>query len=140
MLCMVPGLIPGRTSRIVGWHVPRGRLILARSVWWVQLPSGPLEKMGSWSNAKTPERHSGNPGSIPGGSTETEGSRLTVCRAAVLTRFSPVEMRVRLPCLPLGVPSCRPDGEMDIMPRFYRGVPGSSPGRGADNKRTVSVV
>jgi hypothetical protein len=35
-------------------------------------------------------------------------------------------MRVRIPHLPLG-----PDGEMEIIPRFYRGVPGSSPGRGA---------
>ena len=26
-----------------------------------------------------------------------------------------------------------PDGEMEIIPRFYRGVPGSSPGRGAPN-------
>ena len=30
--------------------------------------------------------------------------------------------------------SC-PDGEMEIIPRFYRGVPGSSPGRGAYLKR-----
>ena len=40
-------------------------------------------------------------------------------------------MRVQIPCLPLVV-GCfvRPDGEMDITPRFYRGIPGSSPGRG----------
>ena len=103
------------------------RLTLARSVWWVRLPSGPLwlddEKRlesaagvsaapcvppiggwatrkadskrrmsgrcgivrdltvkrtteGSWSNGRTPVRQTGNPGSIPGGSTETEGSRI----------------------------------------------------------------
>ena len=28
-----------------------------------------------------------------------------------------------------------PDGEMEIIPRFYRGVPGSSPGRGAYMRR-----
>ncbi len=28
--------------------------------------------MGPWSNGKTPVRQTGNPGSIPGGSTETE--------------------------------------------------------------------
>ena len=39
-------------------------------------------------------------------------------------------MRVRIPCLPLG-----PDSEMEIIPRFYRGVPGSSPGRGAYMRR-----
>jgi hypothetical protein len=31
---------------------------------------------GSWSNGTTPLWHGGNPGSIPGGSTETEGIRI----------------------------------------------------------------
>src|SRR5258708_5762025 len=38
-------------------------------------------------------------------------------------------MRVQIPRLPLG-----PDGETEITPRFYRGVPGSSPGRGNINE------
>src|SRR6516164_3210926 len=44
-------------------------------------------------------------------------------------------MRVQIPCLPLTTALCggaHPDGEMEITPRFYRGVPGSSPGRGAE--------
>jgi hypothetical protein len=42
---------------------------------------------GSWSNGTTPVRQTGNPGSIPGGSTE-ESSRIPVGRAALLRRFS----------------------------------------------------
>ena len=44
----------------MGWHVPRGRLILARSVRRVRFPSGPLNNFG-----RQPD---------------------TVCRAALLTR------------------------------------------------------
>ena len=35
----------------------------------VQVPRGPLD-LGSWSNGTTPVRQTGDPGSIPGGSTE----------------------------------------------------------------------
>jgi hypothetical protein len=87
---------------------------------------------GSWSNGKTPERQSGGPGSIPGGSTAWR----KVVGYGWPSRFTKpcplTGMWVQIPCLPL-----RPDGEMDIMPRFYRGVSGSSPGRGA-GQRTSS--
>ena len=52
-----------------------GRLVCTQVI-GVRLPGGPLT--GPWSNGKTPVRHTGNPGSIPGGSTETEGSRIRV--------------------------------------------------------------
>ena len=42
----------------------------------VRLPGGPLNKTGSSSNGKTPARQAGDPGSNPGESTETEGSRI----------------------------------------------------------------
>jgi hypothetical protein len=129
------------------------RLTLARSVWWVRLPSGPLwlddEKRlenaggvsaapcappiggwatrkadskrrmsgrcgivrdltlkrtteGSWSNGKTPVRQTGNPGSIPGGSTETKWK---VAGYGLPGRFAkPCDLRVmwvQIPCLPL---------------------------------------
>ena len=50
-----------------------GRLTLARSVRWVQLPSGPLENTGSWSKGKTPPWRGGDPSSTLGGSTEING-------------------------------------------------------------------
>src|SRR3990172_12979363 len=53
----------------LGWLVPWRRLILARSVRWVRLPPGPLNRVGLWSNGTTPPWRGGNPGSIPGGST-----------------------------------------------------------------------
>ena len=39
----------------------------------VQFPDGPLMNKGSWSNGTTPARQAGNPGSIPGGSTDEYG-------------------------------------------------------------------
>ena len=45
-------------------------------------------------------------------------------------------MWVQIPCLPL----TRLDGETDIMPRFYRGVPGSNPGRAADRHGVCGVA
>src|SRR6476620_997616 len=48
-----------------------------------------------------PVWHAGRPGSIPGGSTETEGSRITVRRAALLTRAAFTGMGVQFPPLPL---------------------------------------
>src|SRR5262249_41798103 len=42
----------------------------------VQLPGCPLNNKGSWSKGKTSGWQSENPGSIPGESTDTEGSRI----------------------------------------------------------------
>ena len=63
---------------------------------------------GPWSNGRTPARQAGNPGSIPGGSTDIR----KVAGYGLPGRFAePCDLRVmwvRIPCLPL----C-PDGEMD---------------------------
>jgi hypothetical protein len=68
---------------------------------------------GSSSNGRTPVRHTGNPGSIPGGSTDIRkvagyGLPGRTANACPLTG-----MWVQIPCLPLW-----PDGETDIIPRF----------------------
>jgi hypothetical protein len=55
----------------------------------------------------------------------TEGSRIWLA-GPLCYSGSPTEIRVRLPCLPLAAPVVK----RTIMPRFERGVPGSSPGRG----------
>ena len=52
-----------------------GRLVCTQVI-GVRLPGGPLNTTGSSSNGKTPVRQAGDPGSIPGGSTETEGIRI----------------------------------------------------------------
>jgi hypothetical protein len=89
--------------------------------------------MGSWSNGTTPPWRGGDPSSTLGGSTVVVIWKVAgygwpdrFAKAAPRTG-----MRVRIPCLPLAV-FFGPDGETDIIPRFERGVPGSSPGRGAD--------
>ena len=78
-----------------------GRLTLARSVWWVQLPSGPLENTGSWSNGKTPPWRGGDPSSTLGGSTDI----WKVAGYGSPGRFAkPCDLRVmwvQIPCLPL---------------------------------------
>lgn len=89
---------------------------------------------GPWSNGKMPPWRGGEPGSIPGGSIEEHGRQPdTVGRAAVLTRFSQQLGDWGSNLQPsAGVRRDRsPDGETEITPRFYRGIPGSNPGRGA---------
>jgi hypothetical protein len=83
--------------------------------------------LGSWSNGTTPVRQTGNPGSIPGGSTWKVAGYGWPGRSA--KAVLPTEMRVRLPCLPLDALMVK----RTIIPRFERGVPGSNPGRGADS-------
>ena len=57
------------------WGVgPTGRRLVCTQEIGVRLPDAPL--MGSWSNGTTPARQAGDPGSIPGESTDTEGSRI----------------------------------------------------------------
>jgi hypothetical protein len=58
----------------------------------------------------------------------TEGSRIWLA-GPLCYSGSPTEIRVRLPCLPLAAPVVK----RTIMPRFERGVPGSTPGRGTDS-------
>ena len=55
-----------------------------------------------------------------------------VCRAALLMRAPFGEYGFESLAFRFG-----PDGEMEIIPRFYRGVPGSSPGRGIDRFRDI---
>ena len=77
-----------------------GRLVCTQVI-GVRLLGGPLKLAGSWSNGKTPVRQTGNPGSIPGGSTDKRkvagyGLPGRTANACPLTG-----MRVRIPCLPL---------------------------------------
>ena len=94
-----PGSIPGRTSEM-GWHVPRGRQILARSVRRVRFPCGPLNfrKVAGY----------GLPGRF---------AKPCDFLSHVGSNPMPSAFAKRL------------DGETDIMSRFEREVPGSNPGR-----------
>jgi hypothetical protein len=130
-----PGPHPGNDgsspSGITVWAAgPIGRRRLRTPEMRVRFPRGPLEGTGSWSNGTTPVRQTGNPGSIPGGSSEWKvagyGWPGRSANAVLLT-----EMRVRLPCLPLDAPMVK----RTIIPRFERGVPGSNPGRGTSQSR-----
>ena len=113
----------------LGAHVPRGRGCLASSLRWVQLPSSPL-KLGLSSKGKIPAWRAGDPGSTPGRSTDTEGSRITVGRA-ILERWFSI-WRGGFNSLTF---RCYPDGEMDIISRLERDVAGSTPARGAFSSR-----
>ena len=88
----------------MGWHVPRGRQILARSVRRVRFPCGPLNfrKVAGY----------GLPGRF---------AKPCDFLSHVGSNPMPSAFAKRL------------DGETDIMSRFEREVPGSNPGRAALN-------
>ncbi len=72
----VMGSTPIRSTQQDRAAGPTGRRLARIQAIGVQFPGGPLDLAGSWSNGKTPVRQTGNPGSIPGGSSEMEGSRI----------------------------------------------------------------
>lgn len=101
--------------------------------------------------ATTPASHAGNDGSIPSGITRSAGATgqhtslvrrragfdsradlwLRAARPGERRRRRKAEIGVRLPGGPLSCPVLSyPVGEMEIISRFEREVPGSSPGRG----------
>lgn len=102
---------------------PKGRHLVCTQAIGVRVPGGPLNEHGLMvqrEDARLAVWKSGFNSRSVHWIRKVAGYR--VGRAALLTRFSPVEMRVRLPCLPLGARDSCPDGERDIMPRCYRGV------------------
>src|SRR6266849_821922 len=46
----------------------------------VQVPGGPLRRLGCWSNRTTPAPHAGNEGASPSRSTQNSGGRKAVIR------------------------------------------------------------
>ena len=95
----------------MGWHVPRGRQILARSVRRVQFPCGPLNfrKVAGY----------GLPGRF---------AKPCDFLSHVGSNPMPSAFAKRL------------DGETDIMSRFEREVPGSNPGRAAVDRRKGNPI
>ena len=89
----------------MGWHVPRGRQILARSVRRVRFPCGPLSfrKVAGY----------GLPGRF---------AKPCDFLSHVGSNPMPSAFATRL------------DGETDIMSRFEREVPGSNPGRATESE------
>ena len=89
----------------MGWHVPRGRQILARSVRRVRFPCGPLNfrKVAGY----------GLPGRF---------AKPCDFLSHVGSNPMPSAFAIRL------------DGETDIMSRFEREVPGSNPGRATESE------
>ena len=95
----------------MGWHVPRGRQILARSVRRVRFPCGPLSfrKVAGY----------GLPGRF---------AKPCDFLSHVGSNPMPSAFAKRL------------DGETDIMSRFEREVPGSNPGRAAVDIRKGNPI
>jgi hypothetical protein len=93
-----------------------------------------VRMMGGWSNGKTPALQAGDRGSTP---RPVHWKRKVAGYGSpglVANQCARKGMRVRIPRLPLG--DGDPDGETEIIPRFERGVPGSSPGRGMTSSAT----
>ncbi len=121
-LCGTIAPLAARRPRAqLGTHVPRRGEIPLQGI------CGGFDSLrlhwhrGSWSKGKIPARQTGDPGSNPGGSTRTEGSRLPACRAALERRFSPwarggfdsLAFRFGLAGRAPAAGSCHPDGEKD---------------------------
>lgn len=104
----------------------QGHCLCRNGLRLVRVHPGSLVSLGCSSNRKMPPSQGGDRGAIPRRSTASEGIWALVSRPVCYTG-SPGEGEMGS----TPIPSARcPGGETDIMPRFERGVPGSTPGRG----------
>ncbi len=67
---------PNGPLKTMGWHVPRRRLTLARSVWRVRLPHGPLNDTTKWRNWQTRDAQN----VVPQGNGSSNLPLVTYCR------------------------------------------------------------